>query len=94
MLRKTLELHLKDALHNLPRVLESHDMMMYLFFIRRALQDQIGIFRYHLKRVDIGSGNGDMGYYLTDKGYWDIEMSEIGILAYQISPFLQFDVGY
>ncbi len=28
--------------------------------------------------------NGDMGYHVTDRGYWDIELFEIGILGYQI----------
>ncbi len=50
----------------------------------RALEHQIGILRYHLKWVDIGSWNGDMGYHVTDRGYWDIELFEIGILGYQI----------
>ena len=37
----------------------------YVLCAIRALEHQIEILGYHLKRVDIGSWNGDMGYYLT-----------------------------
>ncbi len=59
----------------------------------RALQHQIGISHYTPKG-GYWKLKWNMGYYLTNKGYWDIELSEIGILqGWKLKNLLDLSFG-